>query len=85
MVLDASPPPSAVVPMAAGGGGVPTIPPEHLLLGSVGSYFWHSGTRVGGWAQLPLQRKLFAALCCPRHGRMSHRHGLQLLSVCLLA
>lgn len=44
----------------------PTIPSEHLLLGSVGSYFWHSGTGVGGWAQLPLQcrrncSKLYAA------------------------
>lgn len=33
----------------------PTIPSEHLLLGGVGSYFWSSGTRVGGWAQVPLQ------------------------------
>lgn len=38
---------------------MPLLLPEHLSLGGVGSYFWHLGTRVGGSAQLPLQRESF--------------------------
>lgn len=38
---------------------MPLLLPEHLALGGVGSYFWRLGTRVGGSAQLPLQRESF--------------------------
>lgn len=38
-----------------------------------------------GSAPTAMQKKLFEALCCPRHEKMCHRHGLWFLSSCLSA